>query len=56
MRKNNQESKIESQKKFISHLEKSSTTVRSWPKWKQNVLGPSEPAPQNVSSTSKENK
>ena len=26
---------------FVKHLEEASRTVRSWPEWKQNILGAS---------------
>ncbi len=39
--------------KFVCHLEKATETVRSWPKWKQDILGDSTPTQKIDSSEPK---
>jgi hypothetical protein len=34
---------IEDRNRFVEHLERASETVRSWPVWKQTILGGIEP-------------
>lgn len=48
MDRKNSASANEGQEQFVKHLEQAAATVRSWPAWKQNVLGGLELKPQST--------